>query len=37
MRGVLIDLYGAPAEHLEHSDAVIKSIGELPEVLRKLP
>ncbi len=37
MRGVLIDLYGAPAEQLEHSDAVIKSIGELPEALKKLP
>jgi len=36
MRGVLIDLYGAPAEHLRGSDAVIKSIGELPRALKGL-
>ena len=36
MRGVLIDLYGAPVEHLNDSDAVIKTIGALPEVLKRL-
>jgi putative hydrolase of the HAD superfamily len=33
IRGVLLDLQGAPAEHVRNSDAVIKSIGELPRVL----
>jgi len=37
MRGVLIDLYGAPAEQLKDSEAVIKSIGELPEALKRFP
>lgn len=36
MRGVLINLYGATAEHLNGSDAVIKSIGELPRALESL-
>jgi putative hydrolase of the HAD superfamily len=36
MRGVLIDLYGAPQEHLNSSDAVIKTIGGLPEALKRL-
>ena len=36
MRGVLIDLYGAPAEYLNDSDAVIKTIGGLPEALKML-
>jgi putative hydrolase of the HAD superfamily len=36
MRGVLVDLYGAPVEQLGDSDAVIKNIGELPEVLKRL-
>jgi HAD superfamily hydrolase (TIGR01549 family) len=36
MRGVLIDLYGAPTEQLEDSDIVIKNIGELPEALKRL-
>jgi len=36
MRGVLIDLYGAPVEHLNDSDAVIKTIGALPEALKRL-
>ncbi|MCX6648869.1 MAG: HAD family hydrolase [Candidatus Bathyarchaeota archaeon] len=33
MRGVLIDLYGAPPEQLRGSDAVIKSIGGFPRAL----
>ena len=33
MRGVLIDLYGAPPEQLRDSDAVIKSIGGFPRAL----
>jgi putative hydrolase of the HAD superfamily len=36
MRGVLIDLYGAPAEQLRDSDVVIKTIGGLPEALKML-
>jgi putative hydrolase of the HAD superfamily len=36
MRGVLVDLYGAPAEQLADSDAVINTIGSLPEVLERL-
>jgi putative hydrolase of the HAD superfamily len=36
MRGVLIDLYGAPVNHLNDSDAVIKTIGGLPEAMKKL-
>ena len=36
MRGVLIDLYGAPEPHLRASDAVIKSIGAFPEALSRL-
>lgn len=36
IRGVLIDLYGAPQEHLRDSDAVIKTIGELSEALKIL-
>jgi len=36
VRGVLIDLYGAPQEHLRNSDAVIKTIGDLSEVLKIL-
>jgi len=36
MRGVLIDLYGASAEQVKGSDAVIKSIGELPKALETL-
>ncbi len=33
IRGVLVDLYGAPLEQLRCSDAVINSIGGLPLVL----
>jgi putative hydrolase of the HAD superfamily len=36
MRCVLIDLYGATEEQLRISDAVIKGIGELPQVLKLL-
>ena len=36
IRGVLIDLYGAPQDHLRDSDAVIKTIGELSEALKIL-
>ncbi len=36
VRGVLIDLYGAPQEQLRNSDAVIKTIGDLSEVLKIL-
>ena len=33
IRGVLVDLYGAPPEQLRSSDAVINSIGGLPPAL----
>jgi len=36
VRGVLIDLYGAPQEHLRDSDAVINTIGGLSEALKML-
>jgi putative hydrolase of the HAD superfamily len=36
MRGVLVDLYGATAEQIRDSDAVIKNIGRLPEALERL-
>jgi putative hydrolase of the HAD superfamily len=36
MKGVLIDLYGATPEQLKDSDAVIKTIGGLPEALKSL-
>lgn len=36
MRGVLVDLYGAPSEQLADSDAVINTIGALPEALERL-
>jgi putative hydrolase of the HAD superfamily len=36
MRGVLVDLVGAPVEHIENSDAVIRNIGDLPSIFEKL-
>jgi putative hydrolase of the HAD superfamily len=36
MRGVFIDLDGAPEPHIRASDAVIKSIGGFPEALSRL-
>ncbi len=36
MRGVLIDLDGAPETQLRASDAVIKGIGGFPEALKRL-
>jgi putative hydrolase of the HAD superfamily len=36
MRGVLIDLDGAPEPHLRASDAVINGIGGFPEALKRL-
>jgi putative hydrolase of the HAD superfamily len=36
MKGVLIDLYGAPPEQLKDSDTVIKTIGGLHEALKSL-
>jgi len=36
IRGVLIDLYGAPEEQLRDSEGVIRSIGGLPQVLKNL-
>ncbi len=36
MRGVLIDLDGAPEPQLRASDAVIRGIGGFPEALKGL-